>query len=182
MEELTNGRFNGWTGGLTQIRDRANVARDLLPRVLPKATQEVDDEVDGSLAGLWVNEDKFVNMSTKDERDGLTGMSGSRGSTADSSRRAWGSKNNLNHSHFEVPAMGLAFLASRPHAMTWPISSYNKHVGICTGAGCHDKHRTTMKRPVGELPTHLSEVLERPRPSEDLLYLSAGNTGGAISL
>ena len=52
MEELTNGRFNGWTGGLTQIRDRANVARDLLPRVLPEATQEVDDEVERFLAGL----------------------------------------------------------------------------------------------------------------------------------
>jgi hypothetical protein len=33
------------------------------------------------------------------------------------------------HSHLIDPATGLAFLASRPQASTWPRSSYNRHVG-----------------------------------------------------
>lgn len=35
-----------------------------------------------------------------------------------------------NHSHLMAPGIGPAFLASMPHAMTWPVWSYNRHVGI----------------------------------------------------
>lgn len=34
-----------------------------------------------------------------------------------------------HHSHRSVPGMGLAFLASSPHAKTCPRLSYKRHVG-----------------------------------------------------
>ena len=53
----------------------------------------------------------------------LTGKVGRRGSMADSSRSAFGSRKSLNHSQRVVPGMGPAFLASKPQARTWPNSS-----------------------------------------------------------
>ena len=49
----------------------------------------------------------------------------------DWSRKALGSKNNLNHSHLMVPTIWLVFLASKPQAITCPLSLYNRQVGIC---------------------------------------------------
>lgn len=158
-------------GSRTEICDGSNVASDLFLCMLPQTSEEVDNQINSTFSRLI-----FTVSAHLDEpnRSALTGRRGRRGSTADSSRNALGSKNNLNHSHFIVPAMGLAFLASRPQAITLPSSSYNKQVGICKEIS---RFLTAPK-----LLANLSERFNGTRPVQNLLYLSTSNTRGTVSL
>jgi len=90
----------------------------------------------------------------------------------DWSRKALGSKNNLNHSHLMVPTIWLVFLASKPQAITCPLSLYNRQVGICG----ENQPRSDV------LLQYLSECLHGARPIQNLLDTSASNARGTISL
>lgn len=79
----------------TEVGNSPDVAGNLFAGILPQTAEEFRYEVSGCLSRLFLG---LCEMYTDSEQERQTGRAGRRGSRADSSRRARGSKNNLNHS------------------------------------------------------------------------------------
>jgi len=140
---------------------------------VPKAAQEVNDEVYGALSGL-VSAHVHNQRLHKVETCIRTGSFGRRGSTALSSRRACGSRNSLNLNYIKHRCISQT--SKHLDAVNTPFASNSAGSGASIfGFKTPCSNASTLI--IQQTCWNFAEVLTRARPNEDLLNGAGCDTG-----